>query len=47
MCPGSSPTEGTPNWSMVRSTLLVEVPELFTVSNLSWTIFHAVKAFAI
>ena len=32
MCPGSSPTEGTPkHWSMVRSTLLVEVPELFTV----------------
>ena len=27
--------------------LLAEVPELFTVSSLSWTIFHAVKAFAI
>ena len=27
--------------------LVVEVPELFTVSSLSWTIFHSVKAFAI
>ena len=27
--------------------LLVEVPELFTVSSTSWVIFHAVKAFFI
>ena len=36
-------------WYALLATnyLLVEVPELFTVSSLSWTIFHAVKAFAI
>ena len=36
-------------WYSLLATnyLVVEVPELFTVSSLSWTIFHAVKAFAI
>ena len=35
-------------YSLLASNyLVVEVPELFTVSSLSWTIFHAVKAFAI
>ena len=36
-------------WYALLATnyLLVEVPELFTVSSLSWTIFHADKAFAI
>ena len=36
-------------WYALLATnyLVVEVPELFTVSSLSWTIFHAVKAFAI
>ena len=36
-------------WYALLATnyLLVEVPELFTVSSLSWTIFHAFKAFAI
>ena len=36
-------------WYSLLATkyLAVEVPELFTVSSLSWTIFHAVKAFAI
>ena len=36
-------------WYALLATnyLLVEVPELFTVSSLSWTTFHAVKALAI
>ena len=36
-------------WYSLLATnyLVVEVPELFTVSSLSWTIFHSVKAFAI
>ena len=36
-------------WYSLLATnyLLVEVPELFTVSSLSWTIFHAVKVFVI
>ena len=36
-------------WYSLLATnyLLVGIPELFTVSSLSWTIFHAVKAFAI
>ena len=36
-------------WYSLLATnyLVVEVQELFTVSSLSWTIFHAVKAFAI
>ena len=36
-------------WYALLATnyLVVEVPELFTVSSLSWTIIHAVKAFAI
>ena len=32
---------------MATNYLVVEVPELFTVSSLSWTIFHSVEAFVI